>query len=106
MKYLVLVVALLVAGGGYSSAIAMQLTPQLCRPLAEFAATVALIRDLGADQEKHLSAIRAANPNAEPGALALAERMVKAVYASRGSPNEVGQAVYRWCLAGGDGEPV
>lgn len=101
----IIVVATLAAILG-SPPVMASINPQMCQPLAEFAADAAGIRDIGANVDKHVAAIRTYNAEAEPDMLALVERVTRAVYASKGAPEAVGYAVYHWCISGGDGTPL
>jgi len=98
--------ALILAALLFATPAFAQVTPQMCQPLAEFAGQVALSRDIGANVEKHVTALRAMNAELAAPLLGLLEKVMRGVYASNAPGEVLAFAVYQWCVGGGGGEPV
>jgi len=77
---------------------AVQLTPEQCQSLGAFAKQAAEIRDLGADRDKHIAYVMAANQSLPPELEALLRQVMAVVYASKVTPSELGQMLFLKCL--------
>lgn len=77
---------------------AVQLDAEGCLALAQYVATAARIRDLGADESKHLAAAAKTNAEQAPEIRALVETLIKGVYASKASPEKLGEATLQMCI--------
>lgn len=77
---------------------AVQLDAEGCLALAQYVATAARIRDLGADETKHLAAAAKTNAEQAPEIQALVEQLIKGVYASKAPPEQLGAAALQMCI--------
>ena len=94
-KFVALCVALFITAPAY----AIQLDADGCQRLAQFAYSVAQIRDLGADEGKHVAAVAKHNVDQPLELQAFIEKLVRGVYASNATPEQLGQATLTMCLA-------
>ena len=94
-KFVALCVALFITAPAH----ALQLDADGCRSLAQFVASAAQMRDIGANKDKHMAAVVKANAEQPPELLAFLKKALAGVYASKATPQELAEATMQVCLA-------